>query len=339
MTLCVKIPIKKTQEVKEFLMTKGLIDQRYKPKKEKEHIIITIKKKGVKKEFKYVSYENANVEVKKEKGGIKKRLEGKLTKEEMKRIQRAYDIVGSIAIIEIPKGLERKEKLIAETIFNINKNIKTVLKKAGIHSDEFRTIPLRWVTGKKTKETTAKENKVQLKLNVEKVYYSPRSSNERKRIMELIKPEEEVLVMFSGCGPFTCVIAKNTPAKMVVGVEKNPIGHEYEKENIKLNRLKNAKAILGDVRDMVPKLGRFDRILMPLPMIAEEFLDLALKAIKKGGTIHLYQFINWEEKDKLRKKVRDICAREGKRCRILRIVKSGQFSPKTSRVCVDIKVQ
>ena len=39
----------------------------------------------------------------------------------------------------------------------------------------------------------------------------------------------------------------------------------------------------GDVRDVVPKLKKkFDRILMPLPKSAEEFLDIALSASKKG---------------------------------------------------------
>jgi hypothetical protein len=35
-------------------------------------------------------------------------------------------------------------------------------------------------------------------------------STERKRISELVKPGEKVLVMFSGAAPYVCVIAKKT---------------------------------------------------------------------------------------------------------------------------------
>ncbi|HII71786.1 TPA: class I SAM-dependent methyltransferase family protein [Candidatus Woesearchaeota archaeon] len=339
MTLSVKIPVKKTQEVKAYLLENKMVDTTHRPKKTGDYIYIAVKKKGAKKRFPFVEYEDAVLEGKEPKGGLKERLKGKLNAQEMEKVQRAYDIIGDIAIFEVPQGLEKKEKEIAEAILGLSKNVHTVLKKAGIHSDEYRTIPLKWVAGRRTKETVARENKVLLKMDVEKVYYSPRSSSERGRIVEQVKPGEDVLVMFSGCGPFTCAISRNSKARSVVGVEKNPLGHKYEEGNILLNKLKNAKAVLGDVREAVPKLGKFDRILMPLPMNAEEFLDVALGAVKKGGVVHLYQFVNWEEREKLHKVVREACSKSGRKCRVLRIVKCGQFNPKKFRVCVDIKAE
>ena len=340
MTLAVKIPIKKTQEVKKFLVQNDLVDKDYRMKKSKDYIWIPVRKKGMKKKFGYVEYEDVqfvkNVQTK---GGLKEGLRGKLSDSEMKKVQRAHDVIGDIAIIEVPVELKGKDKVIAKTLMDMQPNIKTVLKKVGIHSDEFRTIPLKWVAGCKTKEAMTRENGVRLLLDVEKVYYSPRSSTERSRVMKMVKPSEEVLVMFSGCGPFTCAIGKNTSAKLVVGVEKNPVGHAYEAENIVSNKIRNAKAVLGDVRRVVPLLGKFDRVLMPLPMSAEDFLDVALKAVRKGGVVHLYQFINLDDKAKTYKMIKDKCTSVGKKCRILRMVKCGQFSPKKFRVCVDIKVE
>ncbi|MFC1723740.1 class I SAM-dependent methyltransferase family protein, partial [Nanoarchaeota archaeon] len=204
--------------------------------------------------------------------------------------------------------------------------------------EEYRTIPLKWIAGRKTKETETIENGVRLKLDVEKVYYSPRSSTERKRILSQVKKGEDVLVMFSGCGPFTCVIGKKSEAASVVGVEKNPLGHKYGVENIKLNKLDHCKALKGDVRKVVPRLGKFDRVIMPLPMSADEFLDVALKAVRKNGIVHLYQFVDWEERKKCGDIVREACKKAGRKCRVLRTVKCGQFSPQKFRVCVDFKV-
>jgi tRNA (guanine37-N1)-methyltransferase len=101
----------------------------------------------------------------------------------------------------------------------------------------------------------------------------------------------------------------------------------------------NAKALKGDVRRVIPRLKkRFDRVLMPLPMTAEDFLDTALNAVKKNGILHLYQFITMDEKKEMYKKIKEKCKENGRKCRILRTVKCGQFSPKRFRVCVDMKI-
>ena len=67
--------------------------------------------------------------------------------------------------------------------------------------------------------------------------------------------------------------SKNSPAKHIVGIEKNPIGHKYALENLRLNTKIAGKIELlkGDVRKVAPKLKKkFDRILMPLPKSAED---------------------------------------------------------------------
>lgn len=185
---------------------------------------------------------------------LKEALRGCLTAEEKKHLKTSYDIIGSIAIIEIDDVLKNKEKLIAEKILSLNKSIKTVLKKAGEHCGIFRTQKMTWLAGEKTKEAIHKENNTRIKLNVEKVYFSSRLSTERKRIMQQVKPKEKILVMFSGCGPYICVLAKNTQAKRIIGIELNPAAHKYAKENLRLNKIKNAAVFNADVNKLIPNL-------------------------------------------------------------------------------------
>jgi len=267
-------------------------------------------------------------------------LKGKLTEEEMPKLKAAYDIVGSIAIIEIDPELEKKERTIAEAVMELNKHVKTVLKKAGIHSGEFRTQKMKVIAGKRTKETVHKENAVSIKLNVEKAYFSARLSTERKRIAELVKPGEEVLVMFSGCAPYACVIAKNTKAKSIVGIEINPAAHKYGLENLRLNKINNAELIEGDVRKILPRLDRrFDRILMPLPRSAETFLDVAISSAKKNAVIHFYDFLSEEQiPDASVDKIKKACKAAGKKPKILHWNKCGQYSPRSYRACVDFSI-
>ncbi|MBW2997337.1 class I SAM-dependent methyltransferase family protein [Candidatus Woesearchaeota archaeon] len=341
MVLCVKTPLKKAQQVKQFLIEKKLFNQQYSFKRTKSYILFPITKKtGIKKKFSFAELTDVKSLPKaRKKKDIKSEVTKKLTKKELDHLRRAYDVIGDIAILEVPPELIKKEKLIAQTLLKLHKNINTVLKKAGIHGTEFRTQPMKHLAGKRTKKTIHKEHGVRLKLDVEKVYFSPRLSTERKRIAQQVKKGERVLVMFSGCAPYPCVLAKNTKAKEIVGIEINPIGHDYGVENLKLNKIKNVTLINSDVRDAVPILKtKFNRIAMPLPKTAEDFLKTAFTAAKKGTIIHFYAF---EEQGKFKDahaRIRKACKKNKLKCRILKTTKCGQHAPRTYRICVDFKI-
>ncbi|MFC1741222.1 class I SAM-dependent methyltransferase family protein [Nanoarchaeota archaeon] len=340
MVLCVKTPLKNAQQVKQFLVENGLFDYSYRFRRTKTHIFFPVSKKtGIKKQFRFTEFTDIKLQEARKKETFKQVITKKLSKAELVTLRRAFDIIGTIAIVEIPDELVKKEKLLAETLLALQKNVKTVLKKAGIHGTEFRTQPMKYLAGEKTKETISKEQGVRLKLNVEKVYFSPRLSTERKRIASQVKPGEDVLVMFSGCAPYPCVIARTTKAGHITGIEINPAGHRYGEENIKLNKIDNIKLYNADVRKAVPKLKkRFDRIVMPLPKSAGDFLETAFKAAKRGTTIHFYAFEEQGHFKDAVARVKTACKKNGLRCRILRTVKCGQHAPRTFRICVDFRI-
>lgn len=254
---------------------------------------------------------------------------------------RAFDIIGDIAILEVPQELKGKEKAAAAKIMLQQKNVRSVYKKVGGHGGKLRIQKLKHILGEKRTVTTHKENQVSLKLDIAKLYFSPRQATERKRIFLQIKKPETVLVMFSGVGPFTVEIAKNTPAKAVYGIELNKTAHKYAAENVKLNKLDNKiKLFCGDVRKIIPKLKKkFDRIIMPLPKGAESFLGTAFSAAKKNAIIHFYDFEKEEDiPQRSVKKATTAAATAKKKIKILNVVKCGQLAPRAYRVCVDLMV-
>ncbi len=332
--LCIKVPLKDAEKLKKELIKRDLLDNNYAVKKDKDHIYFPVKKKfKTNHEFKRRLLKKKNIQT-----NLKSSLTTKLKENDLKFLRKSMDTVGNIAILEISDELVKKEKLIAREVLRINKNIKTVLRK-GKHEGIFRIQKLGYLAGEKTKETVYKENNVFLKLDVERVYFSPRLSSERKRIMEMIKKPEDVLVMFSGCAPYVCVIAKNTPAKSVYGVEINPVAHNYAIQNLLLNKLSNAFVFLGDVKTVVPKLKmRFDRIIMPLPKSADDYLEVAFSASKKGTMVHFYDFQQEGEFGKSTEKIKKACKAAGKKYKILNIVKCGQSAPREFRICVDFEI-
>lgn len=253
--LTIKVPLKKAEKLKKYLLGKGLLNKECVITKGKEFIYFPInKKKALKKKFPFIGFADKRLK-KIEKATIIDLLKGKLTKKELALLPSSFDIIGDIIVLELKRELIRKERLIAEALLRVHKSIKTVAKKAGIHKGVYRTQRLKVLAGVNKKETVCKENNVKIKLDVEKVYFSPRLSSERKRIMKLVKPNESILVMFSGCGPYPLVLSKNTKAKEIYGVEINPMAHKYALENLKLNKLKNIFLYCGDVKEILPKLG------------------------------------------------------------------------------------
>jgi tRNA (guanine37-N1)-methyltransferase len=100
--------------------------------------------------------------------------------------------------------------------------------------------------------------------------------------------------MFAGVGCFSIIIAKTVHNAKVYSIDINPTAVEYMRENIRVNRVfGKVVPLLGDSQAIVE--GDFqhcaDRVLMPLPEKALEYLPTAVSALKDpGGWIHCHCF-------------------------------------------------
>jgi len=327
------------QKVKEFLLKNKLMNTNYLLVREFDFIYFPINKKAAIPSAKVIDTK-FNFPQKQTPETIDTLLKGKLTAKELEILPRSQEVVGKIMILEIPQDLVSKEKIIAEAFLKLNRSIETIVRKSAIHSGIYRTRKVKILAGKKSKETIHHENGIELKLHLEKTYFSARSAGERLRIAKEVKKNEEVLVMFSGAAPYPLVIAKNSLAKHVTGIEINPLAHSYAAENIILNKMQDKITLLnGDVHTILPKIKKkFDRIAMPLPKTGEEFIDIALTNSKQNTIIHFYAFLNETEIKPYEKRIKEICERAKHPVKVQKVVTCGQFSPGTFRTCFDLKV-
>lgn len=255
---------------------------------------------------------------------------------------RSFDLIGNrekaVAIFEIREGEDVKPKEVAEEIMERNKSVRSVLQKISERRGEYRTRKLRLVLGDKNTEVVHKEHGYLIKVDPQKAYFSPRESTERQRIAEMVKPKEDVLVMFAGVGPLAIAIEKRQPkVGSIVAVESNKAAVDYLKENVRINKLEKTKPVLGDVRKVIN--GKFNRILMPLPMTAVDFLDVASKAAKKNGVIHLYCVS--DERDEFKDvlpKIADKLKELNRKYKIVRKQIVVPYAPRKNKVRIDIKV-
>jgi len=268
---------------------------------------------------------------------LKDVLKGKLSEEELKLLRRSFEIIGHIAIVDIPEKLMPKKDLIISAILSRHKNVKTILRKVGEVDGLFRVASYEKLFGEET-ETIAKEHGCRFLVDPTKVYFSSKLSFERERIARLVKEGERVLVMFAGVGPFAIVIAKLSKAREVIGVELNKAAVEYFRKNIRLNKVENVVAIEGDVADVVPRLeGKFDRILMPAPYSAEKFVHLVKGKVVKGGFVHYYTFESENLEMELPKKVEEIFLKNGIKVKTRFMRRCGNFAPYVNRYVLDLE--
>ncbi|HLP79890.1 MAG TPA: hypothetical protein VK158_04605 [Acidobacteriota bacterium] len=344
MVLIAKVELKNAQDVLAYIRKHDLLDSQFRSSKTETHILVPVKKRfrksGVLFEEKAA---DALTGAKKKPKTLKAALQDTLSDKQLQQLKSAYDLVGSIAILEIDYELREFELAIAQALLQTNPAIKTVLRKDSGHEGVYRNQKMKFLAGIDTRKTEHIENGVTFVVDVENVYFSPRLANERMRIANEVHSGESILVMFSGAAPQPIVLAKKTDAREIVGIEINPAGHECGLDGLKKNNIKNVKLICADVHQTIPMFVKekktFDRIVMNLPKTADQFLDDALYVSHVGTIIHYYDFLHEEEFSKAEEKVKLACKRNSMACKILGIHTCGCQGIKTYRICVDFIVE
>ena len=201
---------------------------------------------------------------------------------------RGYDLYGNIAVIDAKPS---SAKTLGRRLMAENGNIETVLRKGGAVGGRYRTRKFIYVSGKKGFIATYRENGCVFRFDVRKTFFSTRLAYERKRVSDMVRDGESVVVMFAGVGPYSIEIAKAHKRCRVVSIELNPFASRYAAENARLNRTSNVTVEQGSVDGFAAKYAGFaDRIIMPLPKDSSLFLDTALKMCAKRCTVHYYAF-------------------------------------------------
>lgn len=318
-----KIEREKADIIKKLFSKKFLIDKRYLILNEGEYILFPLRSdisnetrvlKEIQDKLFMEIVEREGIEnIDYKPKDIKEALKNILDSEYFELIPRSLDIIGAknsttIAIIEFPERddlnpevLYNIKKKIANGILQVNKNVDSIFEKKSERVGVYRTRKLEHLSGIEKTELIHKENNCIFKMDVRKVFFSPRLIFERQRITDSGIIEKDVILdMFAGVGPFSIQIAKHCRAK-VICIDINPDAIKYLKENANLNKVEDlihcfqmdAKSLLLEDNEIIKDYSRkFDRIIMNLPKVSIDFLNVACELVKKrDGVIHFYHIV------------------------------------------------
>lgn len=288
-TIGIYVPLKQAEKMHKFLLEHKLLRNDLKIKKDKKFIYFPVRDIPIN----LVSYK-IDTEFEKRKTKPKSYKEIISIPDNLKHeLPTSYDVVGDIILVKLPKNLLKYQHEIGESLLKSNKNIKTVCVIEPV-SSEFRTRNIKVIAGLKQTKTIHKEYGLLFNVDIKKSYFSPRLATERRRIANLVKPNEIIVDMFAGVAPFSIIIAKHANPKIVYAIDKNKDAIALAQQNIKRNKvLDKIEVIHADARDIHTIIQKkADRIMMNLPFSAHLFFSYALKIAKDYSKIHYYDILD-----------------------------------------------
>jgi len=247
---------------------------------------------------------------------IHEALVGKLSVEELESLPRAYDLVGDIAVLEIPEELNKHRSLIGETFQSIHTNFSTILGKKGAIKGTTRTRQYEFLAGEDKTDTVHIEYGCRLAVDLAKAYFSPRLLEEHHQVAQKVSDGELIVDLFTGVGPFAIHAAKNKDVR-VIAVDINPEAIKLLQKSIAMNKLVGRiDPVVSDAHEYceTAETQMADRVIMNHPSGAFDYVSDACKIIRTGGTMHYYDFVGGDNpEDHLTNKITNLVKASGRK--------------------------
>lgn len=265
-----------------------------------------------------------------------------LTPSELELLPRAYDLIGDIAVLEVPEDLSAHKSRIGEAFLALHPNFVTVLGKKGAISGTIRVREYDLLAGENKTDTIHTEYGCRIAVDLADAYFSPRLLEEHNRVAQQVQEGEEVVDMFTGVGPFALHIARRIDAR-VTAVDINPTAIELLKKSMLLNRLVGSIVpIPSDIREFARTFdsGAADRVIMNHPSGAADFIQEACHLLKREGIMHYYDFMGGDDPEgAVVEKLRGLVKMHGRKAREIGTVRRVRDSaPYEYQLVVDATI-
>ena len=235
-----------------------------------------------------------------------------------------FETVGHLAHFNLSDSQLPYKHLIGQVVIDVHINqkthVKTVVNKLENINNTFRTFDMELIAGEPNFTVTQKEGNCYFAFDFRKVYWSSKLSNERQRLLQLLKPGEVLCDLFAGVGPLSVQAAKK--GLTVIANDLNPECYESMLVNAARNKVTSRmhiynqdaraffRAVIGTQRAEVAVEDRLRQppfevlpatihhIYMNLPMDALDFVDVFLGAFEPEQylpLLHIYAFSALED--------------------------------------------
>lgn len=208
---------------------------------------------------------------------------------EMEALPRSFDIIGDVVLIRLPTELERRKKEVGEALLRFVPGARLVGVDHGVHGPDRRRTVER-VAGSGPFRTRHKENGVELEVDVEQAYFSPRLAREHARVAEEVRPGDRVYDLCCGVGPFSATIAHRGKAASVTAVDANPEAIALLRETLGRNAFAVPVVPLeARLEEFLPSAGVAERVVLNLPHEGIKYLPSVARTVAPAGRLYYYE--------------------------------------------------
>ncbi len=220
------------------------------------------------------------------------------TPEEKAAMPRSFDVVGEIVLVRIPPELGPRTTEIGEALLAFVPGARLVGVDRGVHGTDRRRTVER-IAGSGTWRTRHRENGIDLEVDLERAYFSPRLAREHALVASEVSAGDRVYDLCCGVGPFTAMIARDGRARSVTAVDSNPAAIELLR--ITLRRLASPGVVdarTEDVSAFCASAEPVQRVILNLPREGIKYLPSVARTVAPGGRLYYYEVTPRTERER-----------------------------------------
>ncbi len=213
-------------------------------------------------------------------------------------LPRSFDVVGDIVLIRLPEPLRAEGQRIGAALLAFVPGARIVGEDRGVHGPERRRSIAR-IAGSGGWATRHRENGIEIEVDVERAYFSPRLAREHARVADAVERGDRVYDLCCGVGPFTLTIARDGRAAGVTGLDANPEALELLRAS--LTRLRSkvpVEIVRGDVAAFSAAAPPVERVVLNLPLEGIKYLASVARTVAPRGHLHYYEVVARGELDR-----------------------------------------
>jgi tRNA (guanine37-N1)-methyltransferase len=204
-------------------------------------------------------------------------------------LPRSFDVVGDIVLVRVPKSLEDRRAEIGTALLSFVPGARLVGADRGVRGPERRR-EVETIAGQGPWRTRHRENGIELEVDLERAYFSPRLAREHARVAEEVERGDGVYDLCCGVGPFSVTIARDARARAITAVDANPAAIELLRATLRRYSFgPKVEAVEARLESFAPRAEARERVILNLPHEGIKYLPSVARTVAPGGRLYYYE--------------------------------------------------
>lgn len=211
------------------------------------------------------------------------------TRDARAALPRSFDVVGDIVLVRLAEEVRPRRAEVGEALLGFVPGARIVGLDHGVHGAERRRSVER-IAGSGGWRTRHRENGVEIEVDVERAYFSPRLAREHQRVASEVAEGDRVYDFCCGVGPFALTIARDGRARQLTAVDANPAAIELLRAS--LVRARNARLVApveASLEAYLPNAEPREKVILNLPLEGIKYLPSVARTVAPRGRLYYYE--------------------------------------------------